>query len=123
MPSRYVRIPPRLAVEPLEVMINQTLGRILATPQDFRSREDREKEPRPKVLAGAWFHYNWEEATPFDLRANDVVEVDLDVDLNSYILGHAARRHGLIDLAVALMSKDFDLAEELLTLLCQLENV
>jgi hypothetical protein len=114
MPSHYVRIPHRLAVEPLEVLFNQNLGRILAMPQDFRSWEDREKEPRPKVLAGTWYHYDLEEARAFDLRANDVVEVDLDVDLNSYILAHAARRHGLIDLGVALLSKDFDRAEELL---------
>jgi hypothetical protein len=114
MPSRFVRIPHRLAVEPLEVLFNQTLGRILATPQDFRSWENRAEKPTPVVLAGTWYHYDLEEARAFDLRANDVVEVDLDVDLNSYILAHAARRHGLIDLAVALLSKDIDLAEELL---------
>jgi hypothetical protein len=120
MPSRFVSIPHRLAVEPLEVMINQRMGRILAAPRDFRSWEDRAAKPTPVVLSGGWYLYGVEEARGFDLRAGDVVEVDLDVDLDRYILAHAARRHGLVDLAVALMSKDLDLAEELL---CQLENV
>jgi hypothetical protein len=120
MPSRYVRIPHRLAVEPLEVLFNQTLGRILTTPQDSRSWEDQAEKPEPDVLAGTWYHYDLEEARAFDLRAGDVVEVDLDVDLNSYILMLAAIRKGYQDLAAALAADDKDLAENLL---CQLENV
>jgi hypothetical protein len=31
----YVRIPRALAVEPLEVLLNQRMGRIVETPQDL----------------------------------------------------------------------------------------
>jgi len=123
MPSRYVRIPHRLAVEPLEVLFNQVSGRILATPQDFRSWEDREKEPRPKVLAGTWLPVDADEIAPFDLRPGDIVEIDIGDPLSAYILMLVAIRKGYQDLAAALAADDRDLAEELITLLCQLENV
>lgn len=114
MPSRFVRIPRRLAVEPLEVMINHKLGRIIVTPRDCRSWEARKEELEPEVLAGSWCHYDLGEITSFDLSLEDIVEVDLDEHLDRYILGHAAERQGLPDLASALLAGDIDHAEDLL---------
>lgn len=114
MPSRFVRIPRRLAVEPLEVLFNQRMGRVLATPRDYRSWEDRERKPEPDTLAGAWHYYDLAEVAPFDLSLEDIVEVDLSEHLDRYILGHAAERHGMTDLAAALLAGDIDRAEDLL---------
>lgn len=114
MPSRFVRIPRRLAVEPLEVMFNQEMGRITSTPEDFRSWEVKEKEPTPETLAGAWYHYDLDEIAPFDLSPEDIVEVDLNEHLDRYILGHAAERKSMPDLAAALLAGDIDRAADLL---------
>lgn len=114
MPSRFVRIPRRLAVEPLEVMINHKLGRIVNTPQDFSSWEVKEKRPSAPILVGTWYHYDLDEVAPFDLSLEDIVEVDLNEHLDRYILGHAAERKGMPDLAAALLAGDIDRAEEIL---------
>lgn len=112
--SRFVRIPRGLAVEPLEVLYNQQLGRVLSTPKDFRSWADRKRKPEPALLLGSWHHYNREEVASFDLCLEDIVEVDLNEHLDRYILGHAAEGLGMTDLASALLAGDIDRAEDLL---------
>lgn len=104
MPSRYVRIPTRLVVEPLEVMVNQRLGRILSCVKLWESQW-------PTLT---WYYYNM-EAVEINLVDDDtIIEVDLDEEVDCYILAHAARRHELPDLAAALLAGDLDRAEDLL---------
>lgn len=122
MRSNYVRIPHGLAVEPLEVMLNQRVGRIVETPQDFRSWEDKERSPRPITLAGTWYPVDADGTEPFDLRYGDIVEADIDDPLSAFILMLAATRKGYQDLAAALHENDKELVEELLDILYQLEN-
>lgn len=99
-------------------MINHKLGRIVVTPRDCRSWEVKENEP--EVLAGSWYQYDTEEIAPCDLSLEDIVEVDLNEHLDRYILGHAAERKGMPDLAAALLAGHIDRAEEILR---ALENV
>lgn len=123
MRSSFVRIPHGLAVEPLEVMFNYRSGRILETPTDLRSLEDKERSTRPITLWGTWYPEDCDEGTePFDLRYGDIIEVDIGVPLNAFILMMAAARKGYQDLAAALAADNKDLAKELLDILCQLEN-
>ena len=122
MRRNYVRIPHGLAIEPLEVLRNQCMGRIVDTPQDFRSGEDKEKHPRAPVLAGTWYPTDATGTKPFDLRPSDIVETDIADPLNAFILMLAAVRKGYQDLAAALAAGDKALAEKFLDSLIEKEN-
>jgi hypothetical protein len=104
MPSRYVRIPALLAVEPLEVMINQRTGRILSCVKLWESQ----------WLTLTWYHYNMETVEVCAVDADIIIEVDLNEHIDRYILSHAAELRGMTELAAALRAGDIDRAEELL---------
>lgn len=104
MPSRFVSIPVRLAFEPLEVMINQRMGRILSCVKLWESQW-------PTLT---WYHYNMEAVEVRDVDDDTIINVDLDEHLDRYILAHAALANDLPDLAAALLAGDLDRAEELL---------
>lgn len=120
--SNFVRIPHRLAVEPLEVLYDHRSGRIVETPQDLRSWEDKERSPRPITLWGTWYPTDADGTEPFDLRYGNIVEVDIADPLNAYILMLAATRKGYQDLAAALAADNKDLAEDILDSLIEKEN-